>query len=309
MQSEQALLTFLGQPIAFYPLIYSLEIGENEYTFEDLSVIPSDRQYQLPKELRTLFEQYVGDENERAKIDANTYEPKVRIEKMEADACKQGLRYNRISLTFSQCYYRDFLIEMKLLDQCLPNGKKVREQYMSSDRICPGKSRLPCQCGVGIFIISEDCRLLYSQASANVAVNPNLLNYASSGSMNWDGALTHPFRDVIRECTEELRYGPTLERLRLFSFGLDLERGFYQFSFYERSDLSSEEILSGAYSAEDYSIEFTAIDSVPFTPDSIHALLKESCWDATAKANLLILASKYFGKDRLEQGDPFRTEM
>ena len=293
-------LRIAGMPVAFHPIISSFQKGENEYALGDISVVPSEAQYQVPEDIMALFRQHIPPE-ERARIEANTYEPKVRIEKIDINIYGRGRRHDEIILTFSKSYYRDFLIEMKLLDQRLPNGKKVREQYMSPDQLDPAKSRLPCQCGVGLFLLTSDNYLLYSQASPNVTVNPNQLNYVSSGSMDWEDAQTNPFRDVIRECREELEYQLSEEHLCLYSFGLDLGRGFYQFSFCERSLLSRQEIIGNAMTAPDFSKEFDGIKSVPFDLPNVCALLRESNWDETAKANLILLAAKEFGRDALEK--------
>lgn len=297
-------LRFAGIPVAFHPIISSFQKGENEFAVGDITVVPSDRQYQIPADIRALFEHRI-DPAERAKIDANTYEPKVRIEKVEIDIYGRGPRHDEIILTFSKSYYRDFLIEMKLLDQRLPNGKKVREQYMARDQLKPERSQLPCQCGVGLFLLTGDNCLLYSQASPNVTVNPNQLNYVSSGSMDWDGPQTNPFRDVIRECREELDYQLSEEHPCLYSFGLDLGRGFYQFSFWARSPLSSQEIIANAMTGDDFTSEIADIKAVPFDLTHVSELLREPNWDETAKANLIILAAKEFGRDAMEKAlDP-----
>ena len=293
-------LRIAGMSVAFHPIISSFQKGENEYALGDISVVPSGAQYQVPEDIMALFRQHIPPE-ERARIEANTYEPKVRIEKIDINIYGRGRRHDEIILTFSKSYYRDFLIEMKLLDRRLQNGKKVREQYMSPDQLDPAKSRLPCQCGVGLFLLTSDNYLLYSQASPNVTVNPNQLNYVSSGSMDWEDAQTNPFRDVIRECREELEYQLSEEHLCLYSFGLDLGRGFYQFSFFERSLLSRQEIIGNAMTAPDYSKEFDGIRSIPFDLPNVCALLHESNWDETAKANLILLAAKEFGRDALEK--------
>ena len=298
--SSSGAMHFAGQSVAFHRIIGSSQKGKKEYVIGDISVNLSEQQYLLPPEIRTLFEK-TFDERERKKIDSNTYEPKVRIEKLDFDIYGRGRHQDEIILTFSKSYYRDFLIEMKLLDQRLPSGKKVREQYMSGNQLRPENSELPCQCGAGLFLITRDNFLLYSQASPNVAVNPNQLNYVSSGSLDWEDEQTNPFHDIIRECGEELDYRLSREHLFLYSFGLDLGRGFYQFSFFERSLLSCQEIIERAEAAPDYITEFAGIRSIPFELKPVCQLLRSRNWDETAKANLILLAAKEFGRDAVEK--------
>ena len=298
--SSSGAMRFAGQSVAFHPIISAFQKGKKEYVIGDITVVLSERQYQLPGDIRALFER-TFEEKEREKIDSNTYEPKVRIEKLDVNIYGRGRHLDEIILTFSKTYYRDFLIEMKLLDQRLPGGKKVREQYMSRDQLKPEKSELPCQCGAGLFLITRDNYLLYSQASPNVAVNPNQLNYVSSGSLDWEDDQTNPFYDIIRECGEELDYRLSREHLYLYSFGLDLGRGFYQFSFFERSLLNCQEIIERAESAPDYATEFSGIRKVPFELKPVCELLRAPNWDETAKANLILLASKEFGRDAVEK--------
>ena len=293
-------MRFADRSVAFHLINGAFQKGKKEYVFGDISVQLSEQQYRLPGDIRALFEK-TFDEKEREKIDSNTYEPKVRIEKLDVNIYGRGRHLDEIILTFSKSYYRDFLIEMKLLDRRLSNGKKVREQYMSRDQLKPEKSELPCQCGAGLFLITRDNYLLYSQASPNVAVNPNQLNYVSSGSLDWEDEQTNPFYDIIRECGEELDYRLSREHLYLYSFGLDLGRGFYQFSFFERSLLNCQEIIERAESAPDYATEFSGIRKVPFELKPVCDLLRAPNWDETAKANLIMLAAKEFGRDAVEK--------
>lgn len=140
-----------------------------------------------------------------------------------------------------------------------------------------------------------------------MAVNPERYIYTASGSMNWADEKTNPFCDIIRECEEEIGYCPDIEKLKLYSFGIDYDTGYYQFSFYEKSDKTAEELMENASMARDFHIELQKIIAVDFHYKAVWKLISENEWDETAKANLITLMVKNFSKRIVEKHiDPNR---
>lgn len=294
---QSNLFCIADQVIKFIPIIGSWNKGENEYYDGDIIIHDSKKTYELPEEFLDCFSQLPGSQE---KIIENIYEDKVRLNEINVEITG-GDRPHRIVLDISKATYRDFLIVKSVIDQRLPSGDTVRNKYFDEkDSLISRK--LPNICGVGIYVITSDNKVLISKSSPYVIVNPEQHIYSASGSMNWNAGKTDPFDDVIRECSEEIGYKPDIERLRLYSIGIDYATGYYQFSFYERSDKTAGEIIKDAHMARDFHIEIQKIIPVDFQCDKIMAMVMGSSqWDETAKANLLTLAVKNFGKTEVER--------
>ena len=296
--SQSNLFCIAGNVIKFIPIIGSWNKGENEYYYGDFIIQSNDSLHQLPKDVLEAFEQLSINRDVNV-IEENVYEEKVRLDHYHISIVG-GKRPHRVILDLSKTTYRDFLITKYVIDQRLSSGETIRKKYLGEKNSLIS-SGLPNICGVGIYIITADNKLLISESSPFVAVNPERYIYSASGSMDWKGSETNPFNDVIRECVEEIGYKPSIERLRLYSIGMDYSAGYYQFSFYEQSSKTAKEIIDDAQMSRDYHIEIQRIIPIDFECKTIiDAIESNNRWDETAKANLLTLICKFFGKKTVE---------
>lgn len=288
------------QVVKYIPIVGSWTTNENEYYFGDFKVQINDIEYQLPLEIQKCFYESNLSSEEITNIEYNIFEDKVRFDGFKVQI-NGGDHPHSFKLELSKVTYRDFLIVKSVIDKILPSGRTVREKYLSEKNNLVSRS-LPNVCGVGIFIITSDNKIIISESSPYVLVNPEQYIYSASGSMNWNGINTNPFFDIIRECEEEIGYSPSIENLRLYSIGMDYETGYYQFSFYERSTKTSSEIIRNAHMARDFNIEIQRIIAIDFTCENVmHMLDQNNNWDETARANLLTLAAKNFGIESVKK--------
>lgn len=294
--TQSNLFCIAGETIRFIPIICSWNRDEDEYYYGDIMVCNKNEIYKMPDDILECFlEMPVPLEN----IMNNVFEEKVRVDDYSVKIVG-GNHPHILTFDFSKAKYKDFLIAKMTMDKQLKCGETVRNKYFNYKQSLITRN-LPNVCGVGIFIITSDNKILISESSRNVAVNPECYIYTASGSMNWEGEKTNPFHDVIRECEEETGYSPNIENLKLYSFGIDYDSGYYQFSFYEKSDKTAEEIMRNVSMARDFYIELQNIIAVEFHYKTVWKVIKENHWDETAKANLITLIVKNFSRQIVEK--------
>lgn len=300
MMLQSNLYCIAGQIIKYVPIVGSWYKDNNEYYYGDFNIYVRDNLYQLPQEiLNSFYENSIALEDIN-NIENNVYEEKVRFDGFKVQI-NGGERPHCFNLQFSKTTYRDFLIVKSIIDKKVDSCDTIRTKYLSEKNSLIS-NELPNICGVGIFIITSDEKLIISESSSYVAVNPEKYIYSASGTMNWDGDNTNPFHDVMRECKEEIGYEPNIENLRLYSIGMDYETAYYQFSFYEYSNKTAREIIEGANMARDFNIEIQRIIPVDFKCSAVMDILnRNNRWDETAKANLFTLAAKEFGLEAIKK--------
>ena len=282
----------------YFPLISSWHREENEYIYGDIEIELLNDEYIIPKDFQENFER--KNFEYRDVVNRNIHEPKVRYIDHEIIINPTTLK-NRIKLSFSKITYRDYLITNENLDDKISDESNItfRDKYFDLS----GTSKLNALsniCGVGLFIITSDNKVIFSHTSNNVKVNPNLCSYSAGGTMDWNANL-HPFIEVKRECKEELDYDIDFSCTYLVSFGIDKVKGYYQFSFVEYSALKSEQIISNSRMAKDYSAEFEKIESIDFEYKAIINHLKSNKWDHVSSSVLITLCAKEFGKASIEE--------
>ncbi len=227
-------------------------------------------------------------------------EPKCRLTKYDCHIL--GFGATQLSFGFSKIWYSDYVLSGELLDAPLPNdpARTYRDKYAPSlDLHDFGRSSLTNICGVGVFLITRDNRILVSKHSRSVQVYADTFSYSASGTMDWKPDV-HPFDEVARECREEIGHRVNLEDMRLIGFGLDTKKLYFQFSFSEHAGLSSDEILSAARHARDFHAEMEDLVAVPFELSEIVPLIKSRRWEPAAAASMLTLCVKRFGLDKVE---------
>lgn len=298
--SAQSNIFHIGGTVSkFIPIISSWNYGEDEYYYGDITTEEDDYAYTLPEEILELFIARTSSSKQKG-IFANTQEKKVRINDYSVRILG-GRRPHQLKFNFSSMFYRDYLIVREVIDEVLiGTSSTVRAKYFNHKGALISKE-LPNICGVGIFIITSDNKILISKASKNVAVNPNKYIYSASGTMDWHDRYTNPFLDIIRETEEEIGYRPNIEELKLYSVGIDYETAYYQFSFYEKSGFTASQILENALMARDFYIEIENLIPLDFRIDTIIDFINNNNWDETAKANLLTLLVKFNTKSDVEK--------
>jgi hypothetical protein len=214
---------------------------------------------------------------------------------------------NLLSFTFSKIDYLDYLISGERLDEALPNDPNhtFRDKYAPSTNLANFEnSNLTNICGVGIFILTRDNKIIISKHSKNVDVYSGVRSYSASGTMNWMRNV-HPFDEVARECFEEIGHKVDLENTFLYGFGIDTKKLYFQFSFFEKTRYTSQEIIDKSLMARDFSAEMEYIEAVPFELSAIIYLLKNQYWEPAAAVGLLSLCTKKYGHLRVEKAiDP-----
>lgn len=179
-------------------------------------------------------------------------------------------------------------------------------------------------CGTGLFI---DCagpggvRVIVGMRPNREIIDTHRLfrTYSASGSIDLDD-LT-PFEGVLREAREEINFEADASQIELVSFGYDSQLGYFQFSFYHRSELSFEEIVAGAKGAKDAN-EYTSLDPVAFSAENIDRTVRdiaEAPWEPSALWTLVVLVARLIlsdgAKKREESGvtaariDDFRNKL
>jgi len=163
-------------------------------------------------------------------------------------------------------------------------------------------------CGTGLFI---DCagpggeRVLVGMRPNREIIDTHRLfrTYSASGSLDLDDK--SPFDGVLREAREEINFTADASQIELLSFGYDSQLGYFQFSFYHRSELSFDEIVAGAKGAKDAN-EYTSLDSVTFSAENINQTVRdiaEAPWEPSALYTLVILVTRLILSDGAKKGE------
>jgi TIR domain-containing protein/methyltransferase family protein len=226
---------------------------------------------------------------------------KCRLRQYDFTIIRAGLC--RLTFTFSKIEYLDYLLSGEYLDAPLPNDptRTFRDKYAPRlDLNDLSNATLTNICGVGIFLITRDDKIIVSRHSHSVNVYSNTWTYSASGTMDWSDNI-HPFTEMARECREELGHRIKLDNMYLFGFGVDAAKLYYQFSFFERTGLSAEDVIAKAIMARDYYIEMQEVVAIPFELESVIEMLRTNPWEPAAAAGLLTLCAKRFGYRAVER--------
>jgi 8-oxo-dGTP pyrophosphatase MutT (NUDIX family) len=173
--------------------------------------------------------------------------------------------------------------------------------YEGLDSGIVGNRLLANHCGAGVFI---DCRRGGSGSDANdrvlIGMRPNsevidthrlFRTYSASGSA--DLSDSSPFETIKRETQEEINYYLDTDKTELISFGYDSQLGYFQFSFYHKSDLDFSDIANLAADARD-SFEYDSLDLITFSDKELERAVVEIAllpWEPSALYSLIILFS------------------
>ena len=84
-------------------------------------------------------------------------------------------------------------------------------------------------------------------------------------------------------------------------FGYDKSKIYFQFSFFEHTEKTSEELIKNAPSARDFNAEMEELIAMPFDCKAIVNHIKNSYWEPAAAFNLLSLCTKRFGLEKVNE--------
>lgn len=276
-----------GHYICYIPLINSWRDGVHEYSVSQIVIQAEDRDFHLP----TVFQSFSRAEKSEGR--------KCRLTRYEIEP-NDGINAARLSLFLERTSYGDYLASGERLDEQLPGqtDKTFRDKFAPVLSALTNFNSLPLTniCGVGVFLITSDEKIIISRHAGNVLVYPNVWTYSSSGSMDW-GDIPHPFSEIRRECMEEIGYDINPDNLCLFGLGIDAKKLYFQFSLFEHSRLTADDIIGKASLAKDYKNEIETLTALPFTAERIVEILKNEPWEPAAAASLLTLCAKKFGVD------------
>ena len=173
-----------------------------------------------------------------------------------------------------------------------------------------GERSLSNHCGAGIFI---NCKRGGEGADADERVligmrpNPAIIDthrlfrtYSASGSV--DLSDRSPFETIKRETLEEINLNIDIQDIELISFGYDNQLGYFQFSFYYKTDMFFNEILNAAGEARDL-FEYESLDLITYSVKDLDRAVSEIAsvpWEPSALYTLVLL---YKDLIRRESGD------
>ena len=285
--------------IPYIPLIGSWGKDENEFRYAEVNTKIVNEPYNVPDDFMNNFK--LKPQNVQDDIWNNTVEPKVRLVSYDTKI-NPGHLTDELTFYFSKISYRDYLLTNHVLDEKLPYSEiTFREKYFAKQMAHDmERSSLSNICGVGVFILTSDDKVILVKTSPNVAVNPSTIAYSASGTMDWNDIKINPFDEIIRECREEINHSISIENLFLCSFGIDISKGYYQFSFFEKSPKTAEMIISNARMARDYAAEVSEIFALDFDYKVIVKSWSDYNWDWPSAATIFTLCAKHYGKSTME---------
>ena len=282
--------------IPYFVIIGSWNWGENDFRRGDVKVdLDEGERYEIPDD----FKEYWAEQEESEQVDSGFFigSRKVRLNdySFDRELWPYGIRFK-----FSPIRYTDFLMTSNRLDYPIVKGcaRTFRDKYFS-DRNSPIKPELSCICGVGVFIITEDDKIIIRKSTDTVEVAAKMYSYAASGTMDWNDSL-HPFDEIHRECVEEIGHFLNMNDLFMFAFGMDYNQSYFQFSFYEESPLPADQIINSAKTAVDYGREIKELIPLDYTIEEVVNHIRANKWEPAAAATLLTLLVRKFSKEEVE---------
>jgi SAM-dependent methyltransferase len=318
-----AQLAIAGHTVGYVPLFLSTQLNFNEYKWDEVALQVADREFQLPRDFADMPLPANFQSQVRRGVPRLAF-AKCRFLRYRPDFSPRGSP-RRLVIDIERTNYLDYLRSGEYLDHLIPGATQTyRDKYAPTvDETTSDQSSLNLTniCGVGIFLISADHKVIVSKHSPHVSVQPNVYSYSASGTMDWSNInetfrrdrwqegdrneFIHPFSQVTRECLEEIRHEPDPERLTLFGLGLDARNLYVQFSFFEWTSKSSHHIISTAPYAEDFHLELSKLEAIDLEPHTIASVIRERTWEPCAEAALLSLCAREYGVAAIERALDF----
>ncbi len=235
-------------------------------------------------------------------------EARCRIDKSSIKKSFIGRKVN-LNLIIQKAFYEDYLKTGEYLDYHIDHdlNTTLRSKYgslklINQETVFPKK--LTNLCGVGIFLISSDNKIIVSKHSDNSHVYPERLTYSASGLMRYAN-YPHPFIELIRKTFQEIQHQINPDNVKMIDFGMDTHKLYLQISFYEKVNQNSIEIIKSHQdhlraSKEEKNDKKNDIiprilEAHEFSLESVIKMLLQESWEPSAAAALLLICAKFFG--------------
>lgn len=216
-----------------------------------------------------------------------------------------------ISLKIQETSYGDYLRSGEHLDDPFPDDPLETFRSTLGNIIEAGSGKVKPEkltniCGVGIFLVTKDDKIIVTKHSDHSHVYPGRLTFSASGLMKW-GAYPHPYMEMARKAFQEIQFQVRPDRTKLIGFGADARKLYFQFSFMEEVELTSDQVLARYEKNLDQENKGLLRDrprkltALPFSLEEIRNHVLDYCWEPSAEAVLLTLCAKRFGSNQVFQ--------
>jgi 2-polyprenyl-3-methyl-5-hydroxy-6-metoxy-1,4-benzoquinol methylase len=238
---------------------------------------------------------------------APTQMPPENLVKCRLDFCasdEEGppLHTRILRLRLQPTRYLDYLRSEEQMNYCsFSGGRTLREDFLeelrSGDEPIRPISTLTNIVGVGLFVITRDGQIVVTSHPFDSHVYPGRRTFSASGTMPW-GACPDPFTAITIKAYEEIQHLLDPRYLKLFAFGVDARKLYFQFSFVEERTQWTFRELESHYEAWKQNTKNAPrkLIGVGFDEVSVCETLIRDCWEPAAEAALLTLLAKRLGK-------------
>ncbi len=239
--------------------------------------------------------------------DTNDYrdDPSCRLDECSIEVKGKG----SLLLKLQKTSYGDYLRSGEHLDDPFPEDPRETFRSALARIIVAGSGKVKPEkltniCGVGIFLVTKDEKIIVAKHSNHSHVYPGRLSFSASGLMKW-GAYPHPFMEMARKAFQEIQFQVRPDQTKLIGFGADARKLYFQFSFVEYIDMPSDQIIEYHNKILDQENKGIIRDRPrKLTPLSFDLLeirdsVLDSCWEPSAEAVLLTLCAERFGPDQV----------
>lgn len=156
--------------------------------------------------------------------------------------------------------------------------------------------------GCGVFLITSDNYIILTRRE-KVTEYSGFVGYSASGAMTWETVAMNkyradPFHTMIKETQKEVGINLDTKWLRIFAVGIDVQAFFIQFSFCAHVDMRADQILRTWQNAIEHYEQIPF--AVPIDPDALSEIIVTYPMEPSAKATLIQLSCKLFGKENFE---------
>jgi hypothetical protein len=230
-----------------------------------------------------------------------------------------------LTLVLEETSYGDYLKSGEHLDDPFPTDPRETFRSALATIVHAGggevrPKELTNICGTGLFLITQDEKIIVSKHSEHSHVYPERWTFSASGLMKW-GACPHPFMEMARKTFTEIQHQVNPAKVRLIGLGADARKLYFQFSFFEETEQTASEIIERHNIISDNANPGLLRDRprelfyLPFDLERIINAIIENCWEPSAEACVLTLCAKRFGPERVAQalharrGDWWKREM
>jgi len=216
---------------------------------------------------------------------------------------------HQLKLTFQPTSYFDYLRSNEHINHLshLGNPKETYQKVFFTMCKKGDMYAFPLTniCGSGIFLLTKDHKVVFSQHSAYSRVYPGRSTFTVSGVLEWrfHSNQISPFQDIAEKCAAKIGYHIKEENIKMIGFGADERKLYFQFSFIEESQLTWKQIEQ-QYNERNHDLpedKKRKLRAEDFNLENIIKLLFSYNWEPSAEAALLVLCAKKFNHKKVEK--------